>query len=67
MSRSLLSKIILGFGALLLLGALALLTNGHFCTFNKASCGMVEPLLAIPVAVLGLFLTIGGLIAARRS
>ena len=51
----------------LLLLAAALFTNGHFCFFNKVSCGMVEPLLATPVLVLGLFVGVIGLIGLRRS
>ncbi len=66
MSRSLLAKIAIVAGIALLLLAALLFANGYLCIFNKASCGMVEPLLALPVVALGLFVGGGGLLALRH-
>ena len=66
MARSTLCKLAIALGAFLLLGSAVLFTNGHFCTFNKVSCGMVEPLIAVPVALAGAFLLVVGLLGIRR-
>ena len=67
MARSTSAKLITAAGAILLLLSLMLFTNGYFCTFNKASCGMVEPLIALPVAVAGFVLLVAGLLGVRGS
>jgi hypothetical protein len=67
MSRSLLAKAAIFIGLALLLLAALLFANGYLCLFNKASCGMVEPLLALPVVTLGFFVFGGGLLALRRG
>ena len=66
MARSTLSKLAIALGAFLLLVSVVLFTNGHFCIFNKASCGMVEPLIAIPVALLAACLVIAGFLGIRH-
>ena len=66
MARSTLSKLAIALGAFLLLVSVVLFTNGHFCIFNKVSCGMVEPLIAIPVALLAACLVIAGFLGIRH-
>ena len=67
MARSTLSKLAVALGAVLLMASVALLTNEYFCTFNKASCGMVEPLIAVPLAMLGAGLIIAGFLGIRHA
>ncbi|GHA76706.1 hypothetical protein [Cognatilysobacter bugurensis] len=67
MARSTLPKLITAAGVILLLLSLVLFTNGYFCTFNKASCGMVEPLIGLPVALAGFVLLVVGLLGLRRN
>ena len=67
MARSTLAKLITAAGVALLLGSLVLFTNGYFCTFNKLSCGMVEPFLGIPMAVAGFGLLAFGIWAMRQG
>jgi hypothetical protein len=67
MARSTLSKLAIAVGTVLLLVAVVLFTNGYFCTFNKVSCGMVEPLIAVPVGVLGVSFAIAGLLGIRHG
>ncbi len=66
MARSTWSKLAIALGAFLLLVSVALFTNGHFCAFNKVSCGMVEPLIAVPAALLGACLIIVGFLGIRH-
>ena len=66
MSRSELAKTAIALGMALLLLAAVLFTNGHFCFFNKASCGMVEPLLALPALILGLVAILAGVLGIRH-
>ena len=66
MARSTLSKLAIALGAFLLVVSVVLFTNGHFCTFNKVSCGMVEPLIAVPVALLAACLIIAGFLGIRH-
>ncbi|MDR7132843.1 hypothetical protein J2X06_000027 [Lysobacter niastensis] len=54
-------------GSLLLVGAGLLFSNSYFCFFNQASCGMVEPLLALPVTWLGICFTTAGICRGRHS
>lgn len=67
MARSTLAKLITAVGVALLLGSLVLFTNGYFCTFNKLSCGMVEPFLGLPMALAGVALLAFGIWAMRNS
>ena len=54
-------------GSLLLIGAGLLFSNSYFCFFNHTSCGMVEPLLALPVTWLGICFTTAGMARGRHS
>lgn len=67
MARSTLAKLITAAGAILLLLSLVLFTNGYFCTFNKVSCGMVEPLIGLPLALAGFVCLVVGLLGLRRN
>jgi hypothetical protein len=50
---------------LLALGALGLLANSRFCFFNQASCGMVEPLLAVFALALSVPLFFAGFLRRK--
>ena len=67
MARSKLAKFITAIGVALLLASVALFTNGYSCTFNELSCGMVEPLLGLPMALVGFLLFAFGLWAIRHD
>ncbi len=67
MARSTWAKLAITLGSLLLFVSAVLFTNGYFCIFNKASCGMVEPLIALPMALLGACLVVVGLFGIRHA
>ncbi|MBF6023967.1 hypothetical protein [Lysobacter niastensis] len=48
-------------GLLFLAGAGILFSNSRLCLFNRASCGMVEPLLALPLTWLGICVLVAGI------
>jgi hypothetical protein len=67
MTRSLLAKTEMLIGVGLLAIAAVLFANSYLCLFNKASCGMVEPILAFYASLFGASFLGGGLLRGRNG